>query len=407
MSAEKETPSLTFTQQVHASPTAVYYAFTHAAALQEWLCDDSRANAREGGHLYLWWQEGYYATGEFTSVEPDKALAFTWLGRREPGATQVNIALAEENGSTRLTLVHSGMGTGDAWEQMRTELSKGWERGLTNLVSVLETGLDKRIYDRPMLGIMPSGLVEAAEAAVAGLPISGGIRISGVVPGMGAEKAGLQGNDILVEIGGVTLIDFHALRTVLARYQGGDTVEVVLYRDGQKHVIPMVLSRRPTVEVPSDPTEFAASLRQIYDELDAALDDALAGVSEEEAITPPAPGVWCAKDILAHLIGSERVIQVSIGLLLSDDVPSSFPNNPPAWNMALMTVYPTLLDLVALWKRTEAESVALVAALPPALVARKATYFNLGNFLLSGMPAHTRGHIGEIRAAVAAARKCS
>jgi len=61
--------------------------------------------------------------------------------------------------------------------------------------------------------------------------------------------------------------------------------------------------------------------------------------------------------------------------------------------------------MVDLWKRTEAETVALLANLPEATVARKATYHNVANGYLTGLSVHTRAHIGEIRALLASARE--
>ena len=47
---------LTFSERIDAPAAVVYYAFTNAAALREWLCNDAQLDARAGGRIYLWWR---------------------------------------------------------------------------------------------------------------------------------------------------------------------------------------------------------------------------------------------------------------------------------------------------------------------------------------------------------------
>jgi hypothetical protein len=111
------------------------------------------------------------------------------------------------------------------------------------------------------------------------------------------------------------------------------------------------------------------------------------------------------KELLAHLITTERGTQMGIATQVTDGVLDGFPNNPAAWVKSVTAVYPTLAEMVALWKRTEAESVALLANLPESVVARKAAYHNIGNNFLTGLVIHTRSHIGEIQTLLATARE--
>jgi uncharacterized protein YndB with AHSA1/START domain len=396
---------LTFSERIDAPAAAVYYAFTNAAALREWLCNDAQIDARAGGRVYLWWQQGYYTCGEFTALEPDKRAAFTWQGRNEPAVTEVQVSLAAANGRTQVTLAHTGVGAGVAWTEARRELAQGWESGLANLKAVLETGLDKRIYDQPFLGILIGGVVSEAQAAEMGLPVAGGIRINGTMPGSGAEAAGLQVGDVLASLGGADVTDFASLRAAVAPYRAGESIKMHYYRHGEKESAPMTLSRRPPPEVPETPAALAEATCDIYHELDAELDAIFQSVSETEASRPPAPGQWSAKELIAHLIATERVNLVDIPLLISGLGEGDFPHNPPAWTKAIVAVYPTVPELLAALKQAEAEIVALVAALPPEFVARKASYLHLGQWLMSGLVTHSRDHFAEMRAAIAAARE--
>ena len=75
---------LIVTQEVDAPAKAIYFAFTNQAAVRGWLCDNVQVAARENGRLYLHWNRGYYACGEFTALEPDTSLAFTWPNTPTP-----------------------------------------------------------------------------------------------------------------------------------------------------------------------------------------------------------------------------------------------------------------------------------------------------------------------------------
>lgn len=396
---------LMFQQTIQAAPTAVFYALTNAAALQEWLCDNAQVTGRSGGPLYFWWRSGYYVAGEYTDWVVNERVQFTWQGRGEPAATAVSITLTGQNNDqqTQLTLTHNGSPEILPWLTTRTEISRGWETGLTNLKAVLETGLDRRIYDVPFLGIIPTALVTAGELATLGYPAAAGIRIGGTAPHTGAAAAGLQADDILLTLDGVDLTTFEAIRTAVSPHKPGHELAVRLLRHGQEQLAHIRLSARPIPSVPPTPAEFATALQSIYAQSDQTLEDILMGVTDSQAEWRPRDGAWCVKDILAHLLGSERVTQMNIALQLSDLPGNNYPHNPPAWTDAITAVYPTLTELVQIWKQTEAETIALVARLPESFVARKATYLNLGNLLLSGLPEHTHTHITEIHNLVTAA----
>lgn len=60
-----------------------------------------------------------------------------------------------------------------------------------------------------------------------------GVRLGGVTPGSPAEAAGVQAGDILVGMAGEEVADLQAMTDVLRAHRPGDTVELVLLRDGQ------------------------------------------------------------------------------------------------------------------------------------------------------------------------------
>jgi len=70
-----------------------------------------------------------------------------------------------------------------------------------------------------------------------------GVRVTGVREDSPAEKAGLQGGDVLVEFGGHEITDLYAYTYALREFQPGEEVEVVVLRDGERLTFTAVLGR--------------------------------------------------------------------------------------------------------------------------------------------------------------------
>ena len=79
---------------------------------------------------------------------------------------------------------------------------------------------------RVSLGTIPDFAYEGA-----------GVRLSGVVPGSPAEKAGLTAGDIIVRLGSTTIPDLRAFADALKPLNPGDKVRVVFTRDGKERSI--------------------------------------------------------------------------------------------------------------------------------------------------------------------------
>lgn len=393
--------TLTVEKFVQAPPAQVYRAFTNGTALREWLCDVASIAARPAGRMYLYWNGDFYSSGEYLQLEPNSKVAFTWFGRGDPAATRVVISLAEKDGGTQLTLAHTVQD-----EKSIAGFQSEWGTSLNNLASVLETGKDLRIFDRPMLGIS-LGDYTPEQAQKLGVPETEGMRLDGVTEGLGAHAAGLQPDDVLVGLAGKPLTrDFGSFAAALQGKKGGDVVEVIYYRGPQKKTVQMKLSPRPVPEIPFDPRQAADQLRRQRQEGLELLKAAFANVSQEEALFHPAPEEWNALEVVAHLIHGERYTLQNI-----TEVVTSFESLADDWggnlllqNRATVAAFPTAALLLEELEHLATELVALVENLPPEFVARKGSYFRLMQGLLAGGPGHTRGHLGQIEAAIAAAR---
>lgn len=77
--------------------------------------------------------------------------------------------------------------------------------------------------DGPTLGVLPDYGYDGE-----------GFRITGVSDGGPASRAGLQGGDIIVEIGGIEVADIYGYMGALNELEQGETATVVVIRDGEE-----------------------------------------------------------------------------------------------------------------------------------------------------------------------------
>jgi S1-C subfamily serine protease len=97
----------------------------------------------------------------------------------------------------------------------------------------------------PFLGV--EGMtVDEALAKERKLPVTEGAIIEKVLPGTGAEKAGLQKGDIVVALGGEPIRTMDDLILRVRRTKVGDRVKLDILRDGKKTTLEMVVGDKPT-----------------------------------------------------------------------------------------------------------------------------------------------------------------
>jgi uncharacterized protein YndB with AHSA1/START domain len=403
MSTHKKTIKLN--QTIQAPVRLVYQAFTNSSMLREWMSDFATLEARAGGRIYLWWNTGYYTSGEFLQLEPEKEITFTWCGRGESRPTIVTVTFKPKRNSTLIKLVHRGLGSGDAWAKASVEFETEWQSCLENLASVLGSGPDLRITNRPMLGINLNDFSPEI-ANKMGVPVSEGIRLDGVIEGMGAQAAGLQKDDVLVEFAGHPLVDFSSLGSALSGKKAGDTVPVTFYRCQEKNSISLTLSRRSIPQIPPSLIALSDEIGRVYTDVEKKVDVITNNISEMEAGFKPAPEEWSVKEVLAHLIHTERgwqqgIVEIAGGQEASYD---GFGSNLEARNLATLIAFPTLVELIQEWKRLNTETIALLASLPAELTQRKGSFWRLAYQCLN-FPIHTLAHMEQMKTTLAAARK--
>ena len=74
---------------------------------------------------------------------------------------------------------------------------------------------------------------------------SDGTVVPGVKEGTPAEAAGILDGDIIVSVNGKVIDDEHPLDATLSQFAPGDTVSIVILRDGQTITLSVTLGTRP------------------------------------------------------------------------------------------------------------------------------------------------------------------
>jgi uncharacterized protein YndB with AHSA1/START domain len=396
MSAAKADTEIKFERTVPGKPEDVYYAVSTSQGWRDWLADAAYFRATPGGSFHLSWDTGWYASGTVETMEKPNKVVLAWSGKDAPGATQVAISLEPAGESTLVKVVQSGFGEGEQWDTSRESAASGWEAGLENLESIFNTGADLRVTRRPMLGIMGNDFNEEIAASI-GVPVAEGTRLADVVEGMGAEKAGLQGDDVIVEMGGTSIRNWGDLGPILQSKQAGDVVGVVFYRGAEKREVEMELMGRKIPDLDLDPIAFAQSYREASAQVMEELREALDGVSESEAEFSVGDG-WSVKENLAHLATVEEWNLFTITALLSDNEWQSAGGgeNRREQLRAVVRTTPTVEKLVERIAQANEETCSMLEESAPVLRARKGVMWRLGVNLLHYPGGHDRDHIEQM-----------
>lgn len=99
------------------------------------------------------------------------------------------------------------------------------------------------VIERTNLGVMVEEL-DGEYAKQLGIDISDGLIIREVVDGSAAQFAGVLPNDIILAVNGKEITRFEDLKKIVDYAKVGDTLELLLYREGKEITLPVRLRKR-------------------------------------------------------------------------------------------------------------------------------------------------------------------
>ncbi len=389
---------------IKAPASEVYRYFTNSTALRDWICDIATADPHPGGHLYMCWPGDFYSSGEYLLLETDKLVSFTWHGKDEPHKTRVDVTLKNKRGGTLVKLSHREIGKGQKWAEIAKVYEIQWRSAFENLASVLENGADLRITRRPMLGIILDDF-NPEIAARLGVPVEIGTRLSDLVDGMGAQKAGLQKDDVITAIDGHELTTGTTLTAVMSSKHAGDVVDVSFYRGPDKKTTKMTLSGRPIPTIPASGLELSRQVEPIYQQFEKEIETLLNSATEAACAHKPAPTEWSAKDILAHLIHSEIGWQNAASEIIGghEGAYDDFGGNIQPRIDGTVTVFQTKAELLKELKNHDAETTSMLAHIPAEFLSHKGRFWKLA-YLANQNSYHLQSHLEQMQAAIQSAQ---
>lgn len=154
------TRSTRFEVDVDAPLEAVWKALTEAGELVRWFPMRAEVVPGPGGSVLWAWGEAWEWRHRIGAWEPYRRLTLvqdvpqrfdadgkTVEDRSTGEPMSLDVTLAEREGGTRVTLVHSGFGHGPAWDDEVEATSVGWRHELSALELYLEKhrGKDRRV----------------------------------------------------------------------------------------------------------------------------------------------------------------------------------------------------------------------------------------------------------------------
>ena len=216
------------------------------------------------------------------------------------------------------------------------------------------------------------------------------------VRGLGAEQAGLQKGDLIKSVQGLSVENYAVFDEALQDLSVGDSIEMVFIRDGQEKMCTIILSERPHPDLPSTAQGLSETLAGIFSSANAKLDELFEDVSDTQAEYRPAPGEWNSKEVLAHVIASERDTIPWVSSYLQGKDTFIYTSLLPARIKSIQAAFPLIPDLRDELVRSQDEQVYMLAELPPEFVSRKSSYSRLASNILEGTSVHYKEHLQQI-----------
>ena len=127
----------------------------------------------------------------------------------------------------------------------------GFAIPMDDVIGMLDDLWELGYYAGAYLGVMVMDVDPAAQTY--GLPA--GAFVDEVIPGYGAEAAGMLAQDIIVQLGEYKITSREELTRMLRKFEPGQTVSVTVYRAGKEVELQVLLDKKPNTEADSEPQD--------------------------------------------------------------------------------------------------------------------------------------------------------
>ncbi|MBO8168589.1 MAG: trypsin-like peptidase domain-containing protein [Thermoanaerobacteraceae bacterium] len=120
----------------------------------------------------------------------------------------------------------------------------GFAIPINDVRPIVKQLIEKGRVSRPFIGIYDFSEITEKLSQWYDVPV--GIHVNGVVRGGPADKAGMKPNDIIVQLNDEKIETLSDLYNFLKEHKVGDKVKVVVFRDGRKVQLDLVLGEMPS-----------------------------------------------------------------------------------------------------------------------------------------------------------------
>jgi uncharacterized protein YndB with AHSA1/START domain len=207
-------------------------AFADSHERSQWEASEYEIDPRPGG-VVRWSLPGIEATGRVEEADPPRRLRHVELSGPHTKC-EITVTFEAIDDGTRISITHSGFGSGEGWDEWLEGTSLGWAQAISDLIVYLRSGVPARRFVAAMRH--PGMRMTDTEA---------GIEVVDVADDGLARDAGLQSGDLLLRVGGVPVFTIAELWVLMREHEAGSELEVEYLRDRERRQGAGVLGGMP------------------------------------------------------------------------------------------------------------------------------------------------------------------
>ena len=153
------------------------------------------------------------------AVEPLRRLRWSQRYGGLDGTYETTVTFESVDDGTRIRIVRRGFGESDAWRHYAHNTARGWDEMIADLALYLETAVRGARHFSFRSGLGATMLQSAA-----------GVRITSVIPGGFAARAGMQAGDVLLRLNGASVVHLADVAFIGREREPGEIVEAEYVR---------------------------------------------------------------------------------------------------------------------------------------------------------------------------------